>query len=224
MLFSLLGGGSFSEIIISLLLSLPAIIIAFSIHEMSHALVGYKLGDPTAKNMGRISLNPFRHIDIIGFGSLLLFGFGWAKAVPFNPNYLKNPKIDSACIALAGPLSNLILAFVAMNLYVPLQNVEAAWAYYVSFFLYILIIVNIGLGIFNLIPISPLDGSKVLYAFLPERAYYKMLEVEKYGMYILIGLILIGNIAPQYDVFNFLYAAREGIFDGFYKLVSLYIH
>jgi len=161
-----------------------ALIIAVTIHEFSHALVADKLGDPTPSLAGRISLNPLKHLDPVGTIMLLIFRFGWGKPVPFDPFNLRHPKRDSALIALAGPTSNLILAaFLSIILKLSALPLLAL--------LIPLIIMNINLAVFNLIPIPPLDGSKILYGILPlDWAEEYNAFMKDYGILLLILLIL----------------------------------
>ncbi len=164
----------------SLILSLLSVLLILPLHELAHGFVAYKLGDPTAKNLGRLTLNPIKHLDPIGALSLVLLRVGWAKPVPINTRYFKKPKRDMALVALAGPLTNLILAFLLVPLWLGLRNlyistyVDASFLSRVLYtlinFIGILHIINISLAIFNLIPIPPLDGSRILSAFLPVKA------------------------------------------------------
>ena len=171
--------------IISFVLSLPIFMLAFSIHEYAHGFVAGKLGDPTAKSLGRLTLNPIKHIDLFGFLSMLLFGFGWAKPVPINTRYFKNPKRDMAISALAGPVSNLLLAVVfalLLKLYYSffIFSVSSEAAYFIYLFLILGIRLNITLAVFNLIPIPPLDGSRIMLLFLPTDTYFKIMRYERY--------------------------------------------
>jgi len=162
-----------------------ALIISISIHEFSHAFAAYKLGDSTGKNMGRMTLNPKAHLDPIGTIFLILIGFGWGKPVPFNPSNLENPKRDSAIISLAGPLSNFILA-VVLSLVIKLVSVNSIPVA----FLYLTIMYNLMLGFFNLIPLGPLDGNKIVYGILPDKLAVQWVDVQRYGMFILLFLIM----------------------------------
>ena len=177
------------------LLRVLAIFLCLTVHEASHGLAAYVLGDPTAKAQHRLSLNPLRHIDWLGLFLIFTVGFGWAKPVPVDPRYFRSPKKGMAVTALAGPVSNIVLALLAMfiskaiYLYVPYSS--AADAVF-SFFLYTLAPLSIGLGVFNLIPIPPLDGSKVLGALLPDRAYFTLMRYERYGMILLLVLSFVG--------------------------------
>ena len=177
------------------LLRLCAIFLCLTVHETCHGLAAYAMGDPTAKRQHRLSLNPLRHIDWFGLAMMLLAGFGWAKPVPVDFRYFKDPKKGMAITALAGPVSNLILAVLAIGvskviyLYAPYhQAFDVAFV----FLLYILAPLSVGLGLFNLLPIPPLDGSKVLAAFLPDRAYLTLMYYERYGLFLLLALSYFG--------------------------------
>ena len=182
--------------ITSTVLRVAAIFLCLTIHEICHGLAAYALGDPTAKSMHRLSLNPLRHIDLVGLLMMFVAGFGWAKPVPVDPRYFKKPKQGMALTALAGPASNLLLTVIMLlickiiYLYIPYSTVWNAvfqFAYYTA-------ILSVGLGEFNLIPIPPLDGSKVLAAFLPDQAYWKLMRWERYGTILLLVLYLMGPV------------------------------
>ena len=178
------------DYIIELLLCIPTVLIALTFHECAHGFVAYKLGDITAKYQGRLSLNPLKHIDIIGALCMVFFRFGWAKPVPIDTRNFKNPKRDMALSALAGPAANLILGFIgcflyALSLYF-LSDVSFTsynFSYWVAYswllFVYNFAWLNISLAIFNLIPLPPLDGSRIFYAFLPRDAYFKVMRYER---------------------------------------------
>ena len=168
-----------------------AVLLCLTVHETCHGLAALALGDPTAKRMRRLSFNPLHHIDWLGLAAMLVCGFGWAKPVPVDMRYFKNPKAGMALTALAGPASNLLLALLALlaaSVTARLAPVSAftLWLFY---FLIDLAILSIGLGLFNLIPIPPLDGSKVLFSFLPERAYYTLMRYERYGMLVMLAIV-----------------------------------
>ena len=180
--------------LIMMLIAAAASLFCITFHELSHGLIAYRLGDPTAKNAGRLTLNPIKHIDWLGFLMMITIHVGWAKPVPVNMSYFKHPKRDMALTALAGPVSNLILTFFALliaNGILHFAGSTVGGAYAVVFFLYIAVL-SVGLAVFNLIPVSPLDGSKVLLALLPERAYYTVLRYERIGMLIIVILTWTG--------------------------------
>jgi len=180
----------------SLLLRLPIIFLAITVHECAHGYMAYWLGDHTAKSYGRLTLNPMHHMDWMGALCMLFFGFGWAKPVPVNPQYFKNPKGGMSLVGVAGPASNFLMALVFAVLYgVTRRFFWDSEVFLVDFFLSLFdtgITLNIGLGIFNLIPFPPLDGSKILAYFLPNRTYYKLMQYERYAMPILMLLLLLG--------------------------------
>lgn len=177
------------------LLSALAVLICMTVHELCHGLCAWWLGDPTAKSQGRLSLNPFRHLDPVGAAMLLFVGVGWAKPVSVNPNYFKDPKKGMALTALAGPVSNLLLTFVTLllaSLLLRLGATGSAFSSLLFCFLCHVAVLSLGLGLFNLIPISPLDGSKVLLSFLPEKIYWTILRYERYIFLVVIALSFLG--------------------------------
>jgi Zn-dependent proteases len=183
---------------------LPALIIAFTIHEFSHAYVSYKLGDRGVKEDGRLSLNPAVHIDPLGLLFLFVTGFGWAKPVVIRPSYYRNPVRDTMLVALAGPVSNFILAALAIIL-----NMLFKETIFAFFFTYLWII-NIGLGIFNLIPVPPLDGSRIMSYFMDADDYQDYLEKRWIGWILLIMILTTGFMGhilnPIYTfLINFIY-------------------
>ena len=191
----------FSDIIM-MLLALPVTVMALSAHESAHGYTAYKLGDPTARSLGRITLNPVKHFDLFGFLSMLVFHIGWAKPVPINARYFKNPRRDFAIVGAAGPLSNVALALIHLLILrlVMLFSTNAfkngmlteglglAILSVVVYILYMGVAMNVILAIFNLIPVPPFDGSRIFYAFLPPKWYF---GVMKYERYIMIGCILL---------------------------------
>ena len=171
---------------------LLAVFLCLTVHETCHGLAACALGDPTAKRQHRLSFNPLRHIDWLGFASMLIVGFGWAKPVPVDMRYFKKPKQGMALTALAGPVSNFLLAMVFL---VPVGWIywharATAFTLWLYSFLVNVVILSIGLGLFNLLPIPPLDGSKVLFALLPDRLYWKLMRYERYGMLVLLLLVV----------------------------------
>jgi len=185
------------------LLMIPAVLLTIPLHELAHGWAAYLLGDTTARDRGRLSLNPMAHFDLIGFICMVFFRFGWAKPVPIDSRYfnVKNRKLGICFVSLAGPIMNLILAgFSAVVFHIIMQFVvDLGVVYYVAIFFYELAVLNVSLAVFNLIPISPLDGSKILYALLPDRIYYRILQYEQYGMFVLTALILSGALDGVLD-------------------------
>lgn len=165
-----------------------SILAGFTIHEFFHALVADKLGDDTPRSMGRLTLNPLVHMDLLGTVFLLLAGFGWGKPVIVNPNNFENPKFDNLTVSLAGPISNLALAGIAGLIY-RFTNLPAL----LESFLIIFVFYNLVLMIFNFLPIPPLDGSKILSIFLPEEVYN---SIQQYGTFLLFGLIIFSSFVP----------------------------
>ncbi|MCQ4864291.1 site-2 protease family protein [Pseudoflavonifractor phocaeensis] len=180
--------------LVSLLLSAVGVLLCMTVHELCHGLTACRLGDPTAKRMGRLSLNPIKHIDILGFAMLLFVGVGWAKPVPVDMRYFKRPKRDMALTALAGPVSNMVLSFLLLALYSGLVRILPGGpaAYFLLNFLSRTAVMSIGLGLFNLLPISPLDGSKILFSLFPDKVYYTILRYERYVMIPLMILMFVG--------------------------------
>ena len=180
--------------ILSILLGVIPSLLCITLHELSHGLVAYKLGDDTAKSRGRLSLNPLKHLDPVGLLMMLVFHVGWAKPVPVNMYKFKNPKRGMAVTALAGPLSNLIIAVVFMLIYgaafIPL-NRSSVGQYFLQM-IQLTAVLSIGLGIFNILPIPPLDGSKVIFSLLRDEDYYKLMRYERYGGIIMIILVATG--------------------------------
>ncbi len=191
---------------------LIGIVYAITVHEFSHAYAAYLLGDHTAKDQGRLTLNPIKHIDPVGFIVLLLAGFGWGRPVPFNPYNLKNAKWSPVLVSLAGPASNIIsflifgfaLKFFVIGGIVSPDNLLAS-------FLTILVYINFILAIFNLLPLPPLDGSKLLYAIIPQRYQHIVVRLEMYGPWILLMLVIFGG-SLFYYLFQTLYTVALRIF------------
>ncbi len=199
MLFDIIqhpGSISLIDVIVRIISAVAVIFLTMPIHEFAHAWAATKLGDPTPRYLGRLSLNPFNHIDYMGALCIILFGFGWAKPVSVNPRNFDNPKIGMAATAFAGPLSNLLVAFVSIFLYFGVARAYfaagvIALAYLADFF-YFVASINVSLAVFNLIPVPPLDGSRLLGVVLPDRIYYKLMQYERYLYYAVLALIVIG--------------------------------
>ncbi len=170
---------------------IPVLLFAITIHEYAHGRAALWLGDPTAKNLGRLSFNPLPHIDPFGAICLFLFNFGWAKPVPVDPRYFKNIRKGIIFMSLCGPLANLSAAFLAGIL---IRFLLLPYEVYLKALVY-LILMNLGLGLFNLLPLPPLDGSHVLENMLPPNAANKYREIGRYGPIVLIGIILLDNFA-----------------------------
>ena len=189
-----------------LMLCLPIVVLALSVHETAHGYVAYKLGDPTARSLGRLSLNPLKHLDPMGFLCMVAFGFGWARPVPVNSRYFKKPKRNMALCAVAGPASNVLLAFVFALLMKLTFAILPAFDFnfdgyaFVAIQLWLILLelgvsLNISLAVFNLIPIPPLDGSKILYMFLPPKVLYKFLQYERQISLALLLLVAFGALS-----------------------------
>ena len=180
--------------LLNIVLSVVPSLLCITFHEVSHGYVAYRLGDTTAKDAGRLTLNPLKHIDPMGLLMMVVFKFGWAKPVPVNMMRFRSPKRGMALTALAGPVSNLLLAMLLLlGARITIAHyVDTAFCSGLLNFLAMTAYMSVGLGLFNLIPISPLDGSKVLFAFLPDRAYMTLMRYEKYGMLVLFVLVWLG--------------------------------
>lgn len=214
MIFDLLRGGNIGRLeFIMVLFMFPITIISLVVHEISHGLMAKKLGDPTAKYMGRLTLNPLAHLDPIGTVSMLLFGIGWAKPVPIDPRYFKNPKKGMALVGLSGPVSNLILAFIGVLLFKMLGafvhmnilledgilkqyygSTICGWDY-LGLFLFMFTVRNVYLALFNLIPVPPFDGSRVFYFALPDKYYFGVMRYERQIMMITMILLATGIVS-----------------------------
>lgn len=235
MLLSLLRSQNFDMIsVITYIVSVLMIVFLVNpLHECAHGFIAYKLGDNTAKRQGRLTLNPFAHIDYMGALLMLLVGFGWAKPVPVNARNFKKPKVGMALTALAGPVSNLLAALVfglvynlivfivvkaggavAVGTVVFLSPDITAMKYVLMFFQF-LIMINISLAVFNLIPIPPLDGSKILMAFLPDRLVFKMYQYQLYFSIVLFILLMVGGIS------RFLLPIQNWFYEGISWLTAL---
>ncbi len=183
--------------IFRIVINIPIVLIALTVHEFAHGWVSSKLGDPTPERDGRLTLNPFAHLDLAGTILMILTGFGWAKPVMVDPRYYKNQKKGMAITAAAGPLSNLLMAIIGMIVYYSVVIIKEKFQINMDFstllmFVYVFIYTNLCFMVFNIIPIPPLDGSKVLGLLLPNRVYYTMLQYERYSMILIMVLSLTG--------------------------------
>ncbi len=232
-----------------ILFSLVSALIALSVHEFAHGYTAYKLGDNTARNLGRLTLNPLRHIDPIGVVFMIMFKFGWAKPVPINARNFKNPKRDFAITALAGPLSNVIVAFFSIPFCLGFGKLAALlantfWGILFTnayIFLALFSMLNVGLGVFNLIPVPPFDGSRLVNALIPAKLYFKVMKYEKYiywgviawlflGVYVYMGLTsipaigtnpILSGILRVFDLSGLIASATEWIYDTMIKFWTL---
>lgn len=196
---------------LDVLMSIIPALLCITFHELSHGLVAYRLGDDTAKQAGRLTLNPLKHIDIMGLIMMAVFHFGWAKPVPVNMMNFKNPRRGMALTALAGPCSNLILAIFFLFIYGLLFR---AVPDIVLELIYTTAYLSIALGIFNLIPVPPLDGSKILFSALSDEWYFKLMRYERYGMIIMVVLIATGILGTP------LSRAVSYVFGGLFNVIA----
>ena len=203
-----------------------AALFAIILHEIAHGLVSTWLGDPTPKRQGRLSLNPLKHLDPIGALCLVFFHFGWAKPVVINPSYYKNKKIGMTLVALAGPIMNFIItiiSFIIIGITFAIQynnnlGYNVVFEIIYNFFSY-LAILNIGLGVFNLIPIPPLDGSKAIGVILPKGAYEEYMGYQKYGTFFMMGIMLVIYILSFFNIESPILKITESIYTFFMEII-----
>lgn len=213
--------------LISILINVPITLIALTGHELAHAWVSDKLGDPTPHKEGRLSLNPFAHLDLVGTILMIFTGFGWAKPVSINPMYYKNRKKGMAFTAAAGPIANFVMAFAAVllgavvGIFCDISGFGAGFAGIFESIMFIFAQRNLCFMVFNLIPIPPLDGSKVLGLVIPNRIYYRILQYEQYAIF----LIMILSVLGVFDsiIGNGVYAVLRMIYGAIGSLVSLFV-
>lgn len=225
MIFDLIRNGLSMDLIVNLLARVFIIFCVLPFHEFAHAFVAQKFGDDTARLSGRLTLNPLAHVDPFGALMIIIAGFGYAKPVPVNVGRFKRGKRKQqmALVALAGPVSNIIMAFISMMIFVGIHritNFSSEMAYYLYLFFFYACSVNISLAVFNLIPIPPLDGSRILNAVLPDKYYYKLMQYERYIIMLVFVLIftnvLDGPISIASSlIFNALNAVVEGLYNIF---------
>jgi Zn-dependent protease len=209
--------GSLTDKIIDLLFVIPCVLFALTVHEVSHGYMAYRLGDPTARNMGRLTLNPLKHLDPIGALCMVLFHFGWARPVPINTRYFRKPRRDTALTAAAGPISNFIMAFLGLLVQEILLAVfirhpaSSQFVYNLQYAALTLFsyfhVLNLSLGMFNLIPVPPLDGSRIFLTFLPAKYYFGIMQYERYIQLGLMVLLWLGLLSRP---LSFLVSALSG--------------
>ncbi len=211
-----------------LILTVMAALVALTIHEFAHGFVAYKLGDDTAKSLGRLSLNPIKHLDPFGALCMVFFHFGWAKPIPIDPRNFKNPRKGFALTALAGPATNLIVGFFTSFLYLlSLYTLKETSSTFLNnlqvnlllFFLYFFSI-NIGLGIFNLIPIPPFDGSRILNVILPQKWYFRIMKYERQIYWGVIAWLLLGQYVYMI-LLSIPFVASNSVLSAIAKIFSL---
>lgn len=235
MLFSIIAGNDIRTMAIQLLLTIPIILISLSVHESAHGYIAYKMGDMTAYNLGRVTLNPFKHLDPVGAICMLVFGYGWAKPVPINARNFEDPKKGMAFTAIAGPISNFILGIFGALMYsltvffclvypnqLPSSDMALEIISWVATFFYLWSYMNFTLAIFNLIPIPPFDGSRFFSLFLPQKWYFAIMRYERYILpIVLIASVVMSNVLG----FSLLDVAAGGLFDftakGIFRLLGL---
>jgi Zn-dependent protease len=210
------------SILVNAILSIIPALICITLHELAHGYTAYRLGDQTAKQAGRLTLNPIKHIDIWGLLMMLIASFGWAKPVPINPSNFKNPKRGMAITALAGPVSNVLIAAVALLIYgvlVALVPMTEVWNT-ICGMVWRTAYLSVALAVFNILPIPPLDGSKVLFSLLPDSAYFKLMRVEKFGFILLIVIVRTGIFSGTIGrLTDWLFVSLSGIAELAYKLL-----
>lgn len=193
-------------LLLQILFSVLALLLVFPVHEFAHGLAAYACGDKTAKYQGRLTLNPLAHIDVLGFVFILLFGFGWAKPVQIDSRYFKNRRLGTVCTAAAGPVSNVLFCFVSYLIYGVLSVYAAQnsleWLSIFSQLFFFMTIYNATFAVFNLIPVPPLDGSKIVAELLPVKWRFRYYNLERYSHIIFIALILILNRTSFLETFS----------------------
>ncbi len=219
MLFDIINSGGnidFLSLLMQALASFAVVLLTLPIHEFAHAFTATKLGDPTPRYTGRLTLNPFKHLDPLGAASIILFGFGWAKPVQVDTRYFKNPKRDMAITAFAGPLSNLVVCFICVFLAALLATLfpNSDVVYYIWLFLINIGYINVYLAVFNLIPIPPFDGSRLLSAFLPYKYYYALMRYENYLRYAVLLLCWTGVLSRPLSV------ASDAVYDVIFNVAT----
>ena len=211
-------------------LSALVVLITLTVHEYAHAFAAYKMGDPTARNLGRLTLNPLKHLDPLGALCMLFLHVGWAKPVPINARNFKKPRQGFAITALAGPLVNLVIAFFSAFIYLALYSMFSQIDFATEFllnlakntllFFNLLHVINLGIALFNLIPVPPLDGSRILGLILPPKLYFSIMRHERTIYFVLLGWLFVGNIISDV-LLSFGFIASNPILSVFASIISL---
>lgn len=235
MLFSLLSSGDITDVIIQLLLSVPIVLFALSFHEAAHAYAAYKMGDRTAFNLGRMTINPAKHLDLWGTLCMIAFGFGWAKPVPINARNFNNPKKGMAITGLAGPLANFISGVIGTVLFALMMVVKTKVAItspdvsptvltllsVITTFFYLWAMYNFLFMVFNLIPIPPFDGSRFVTAFLPAKWYFRLMQYERYALISVLVINIVLSRVFNVDIFSYIAVQVMNLVSTpFFKLFS----
>ena len=214
------------ESLLDYLYIIPAALITIILHELAHGLVSTWFGDPTPKETGRLTLNPIKHIDPIGLLCLIFFHFGWAKPVIIDPSYYKNKKVGITLVSLAGPIMNFLIMLVSFlfmgivyKIMISTNSSDNTFLNIIFTFFAYLAILNIGLGLFNLIPIPPLDGSKAIGIVLPRNAYEEYMGYQKYGTFFMLGIMLVIYILSYFNVDSPILKITESIYNFFIELI-----
>jgi len=223
-LLSYLQGGNVRDAVLVFILSIPTVLISLSLHEAMHGYAAFKCGDPTARALGRLTINPLKHLDPIGSVCMLLFGFGWAKPVPVNTRYFKNPKVGMAITAAAGPLTNFVLGFIGtffcFVFHLIFINTAHKLIFVIYLFFYLFAIMNFSFCFFNLIPVPPFDGSRIAFVFLPANWYFRIMKYER----IIMILVLAGFWSGFLSMGDIAYSVMDFFFNTFGKIyISLFL-
>lgn len=199
------------------------LLIAFTVHEFAHAYTAYKLGDPTAKNQGRLTLNPMQHLDPLGTLLIFIAGFGWARPVPVNRYHFKNPRVGGILVSLMGPLSNFVLAIIGTGImyFLVITGIAASLPQMVMQFFNLFVYLNVLLFIFNLLPLPPLDGYRILEDFMPASVRAKMTQYENYGSFVFLLLVI--TPLGRYTIYPIINTAVPFFINSLHKVFSMFL-